>query len=56
MSVENAVKVIKFAARHPSFRASYRSSPRDALKEYRKELCLDSDDLTIEEMDNTSFK
>lgn len=52
MSVENSVKVIKYAARHPSFRASYRNSPREALKEYKNELCLDSDGLSIEEMDN----
>lgn len=52
MSVENSVKVIKFAAKHPSFRASFRSSPREALKEYKKELDLDSDGLSVEEMDN----
>jgi len=51
MSQENAKKVLRYAVQHPSFLASLRNDPREAIEDYKIDLGLDADGLTIEEED-----
>ena len=38
MSVEASKKILRYALNHASFRASLRSSPRDAIEAYKQEI------------------
>jgi hypothetical protein len=51
MSLQNANKVIFFAAKHRSFRANLRSAPKAALVDYASDLNLDKHSVSIEELD-----
>ena len=49
MSVENAIKVMQFAAKNINFRASHRNSPSEAIVAYQDKLGLDANGLTQDE-------
>lgn len=52
MSVENAIKVMQYAAKNINFRASHRNSPHEAIATYKDELGIDANGLTSDEMNN----
>ena len=51
MSLENSKKVVAYAVSHPSFRAAFRSGPKDAIADFSAELNLSKESITVEEMD-----
>lgn len=54
MTVAAAKRVLRYAMIHPSFRASLRNSPREAIEAYEDEIKINSNDITIEELDALS--